>query len=236
MDVVRYGIGLAIGIQELHSLGVLVLNIKPTNFLIDDHDQAVIGDFGIPYLLMGIPLPDSNFAIRLGTPNYMAPEQWEPEVRGPITFDTDTWGFGCSIVEMLTGIQPWFGKSAEEIYQSVVMKQEKPLIPAGLPPAVENVISGCFEYDLRNRPLMADILHAFERLFSFPIDLLTFALKVTDHYISFTSWTITFTSLNQRSKLFAVMYFFSFQVMCGQIYFQICHSLGQVKCPGKHSS
>ncbi|KAL1809725.1 hypothetical protein ACET3Z_026715 [Daucus carota] len=161
-DVLRYGIGLAIGIQELHSLGVLVLNIKPTNFLIDDHDQAVIGDFGIPYLLMGIPLPDSNFAIRLGTPNYMAPEQWEPEVRGPITFETDTWGFGCSIVEMLTGIEPWFGKSAEEIYQSVVMKQEKPLIPAGLPPAVENVINGCFEYDLRNRPLMADILHAFE--------------------------------------------------------------------------
>ncbi|KAK1364028.1 E3 ubiquitin-protein ligase KEG [Heracleum sosnowskyi] len=161
-DVLRYGIGLAIGIQELHSLGILVLNIKPTNFLIDDHDQVVIGDFGIPYLLMGIPLPDSNFAIRLGTPSYMAPEQWEPEVRGPITFETDTWGFGCSIVEMLTGVQPWLGKSAEEIYQSVVMKQEKPLVPAGLPPAVENVINGCFEYDLRNRPLVADILHAFE--------------------------------------------------------------------------
>lgn len=102
-------------------------------------------------------------ALRLGTPNYMAPEQWEPEVRGPISFETDTWGFGCSIMEMLTGIQPWFGKSVEEIYHSVVIKKEKPRIPSGLPPAVENVIIGCFEYDLRNRPLMADILHAFER-------------------------------------------------------------------------
>lgn len=164
---------MAKGIQELHSLGTLVLNIKPTNFLLDEHDQAILGDFGIPYLLLGIPLPDSDFALRLGTPNYMAPEQWEPKVRGPITFETDMWGFGCSIVEMLTGVQPWFGRSAEEIYQSVVMKQEKPLLPGGLPPAVENVINGCFEYDLRNRPLVADVLHAFERFVRFFVCIFT---------------------------------------------------------------
>lgn len=155
---------MAKGIQELHSLGTLVLNIKPTNFLLDEHDQALLGDIGIPYILLGILLPDSDFALRLGTPNYMAPEQWEPEVRGPITFETDMWGFGCSIVEMLTGVRPWFGRSAEEIYQSVVMKQEKLPLPGCLPPAVENIINGCFEYDPRNRPLAADILHAFERL------------------------------------------------------------------------
>ncbi|MED6122768.1 hypothetical protein PIB30_042974 [Stylosanthes scabra] len=28
-------------------------------------------------------------AQRLGTANYMAPEQWEPEIRGPISFETD---------------------------------------------------------------------------------------------------------------------------------------------------
>ncbi|GFZ04074.1 protein kinase superfamily protein [Actinidia rufa] len=107
-DVLRYGIDLGKGIQGLHSLGVMVLNLKPSNFLLNDHDQVVLGDFGIPYLLLGILLPpNSDLAFRLGTPNYMAPEQWEPEVRGPITFETDSWGFGCSIVEMLTGTQPW---------------------------------------------------------------------------------------------------------------------------------
>ncbi|PSS07518.1 E3 ubiquitin-protein like [Actinidia chinensis var. chinensis] len=162
-DVLRYGIDLGKGIQGLHSLGVMVLNLKPSNFLLNDHDQVVLGDFGIPYLLLGIPLPhNSDLAFRLGTPNYMAPEQWEPEVRGPITFETDSWGFGCSIVEMLTGAQPWFGMSTEEIYHSVVVKQEKPLLPNGLPPALENIVNGCFEYDLRNRPLIGDIIHAFE--------------------------------------------------------------------------
>ncbi|XP_057968565.1 E3 ubiquitin-protein ligase KEG-like [Malania oleifera] len=161
-DVLRYGIQLAKGILELHSIGVLVLNLKPSNFLLNEHDQAILGEFGVPYLFLGIPLPDLDMVVRLGTPNYMAPEQWEPEVRGPISFETDTWGFGCSIVEMLTGIQPWFGRSIEEMYQSVVIKQEKPDVPSGLPPAVENVLNGCFEYDLRNRPLLADFLQAFE--------------------------------------------------------------------------
>lgn len=162
LDVLRYAINLAKGVLELHSIGVLVLNLKPSNFLLNEHDQVILGDFGIPYLLLGIPLPNSDIALRLGTANYMAPEQWEPEVRGPISYETDTWGFGCSIVEMLTGVQPWFGRSVEEIYHLVVMNQEKPNIPTGLPPVVENVLHGCFEYDLRNRPLIADILHAFE--------------------------------------------------------------------------
>ncbi|KAL6512894.1 hypothetical protein OROHE_019684 [Orobanche hederae] len=63
---------------------------------------------------------------------------------------------------MLTSVLPWFGKSIEELYQSVVVKQEKPQIPSGLHPALESVISGCFEYDLHNRPLMEDILSVFQ--------------------------------------------------------------------------
>ncbi|XP_047969581.1 uncharacterized protein LOC125213211 isoform X2 [Salvia hispanica] len=161
-DVLRYGVDLAQGIMDLHAKGILILNLKPYNFLLNRNDGAIIGDIGIPYVLLGIPLPSTHMDQRLGSPTYMAPEQWQPEVRGPISVETDSWGFGCSILEMLTGIQPWSGKSVEEIYKLVVTKQEKPHIPSGLPPAVENVIIGCFEYDFRSRPVMADILHAFK--------------------------------------------------------------------------
>ncbi|KAK8630078.1 hypothetical protein V6N13_078889 [Hibiscus sabdariffa] len=61
------------------------------------------------------------------------PTAWDPEVRGPLSLETDVWGFGCSIVEMLSGVQPWFEKSIPEIYQSVVIKKEKPRIPEVLP-------------------------------------------------------------------------------------------------------
>lgn len=149
--------------MELHTKEILILNLKPYNFLLNENDHAILGDIGIPYLLLGVPSLSSDMSRRLGTPNYMAPEQWQPEVRGPISFETDSWGFGCSIVEMLTGSQPWSGKSVDEIFKSIVKRQEKPHIPEGLPPAVERVIIGCFEYDFRNRPLMGDILHAFLR-------------------------------------------------------------------------
>lgn len=161
-DVIRYGVDLAQGILQLHSRGILVLNLKPCNFLLDVHDRAIVGDFGIPFLLFGLSYPSSESVQRLGTPNYMAPEQWQPDIRGPISFETDSWGFGCSIVEMLNGVQPWRGKSPEEIYHLVVTKQEKPVVPTGLPSEVENVLFGCFEYDFRRRPLMADILRAFK--------------------------------------------------------------------------
>ncbi|XP_054798963.1 E3 ubiquitin-protein ligase KEG isoform X2 [Prosopis cineraria] len=161
-DALRYGINLAKGILELHSKGILILNLKPFNVLLDNNDQAILGDFGIPSLLLGLSFPNSDMAHRLGTPNYMAPEQWQPEVRGPISFETDSWGFGCTIVEMLTSNQPWHGRSVGEIYQLVVRKHEKPLIPSGLPSSIENILSGCFEYDLRNRPSMMDILNVFK--------------------------------------------------------------------------
>lgn len=149
--------------MELHSRGILVLNLKPCNFLLDEHDQAILGDFGIPSLLFGLSLPNPDLVQRLGTPNYMAPEQWQPDIRGPISFETDSWGFGCSILAMLSGYQMWHGKSPNEIYHLIVIKQEKPPIPSGLPPKVESVLWGCFEYDFRNRPLMADILEVFKR-------------------------------------------------------------------------
>ncbi|KAK3130899.1 hypothetical protein QOZ80_6BG0499410 [Eleusine coracana subsp. coracana] len=161
-DVLRYGADLARGVLDLHTRGIMILNIKPCNFLIDEHGQAVLGDFGIPSLLFGLSLPNPDLIQRLGTPNYMAPEQWQPSVRGPISHETDSWAFACSILEMLSGIQPWRGKSSEEIYQLVVLKKEKPIFPCSLPPDIENVLSGCFEYDFRHRPLMKDILHAFE--------------------------------------------------------------------------
>ncbi|CAJ1972073.1 unnamed protein product [Sphenostylis stenocarpa] len=161
-DVLRYGINLAQGVLELHSLGILILNIKPFNVILNENDQAILGDVGIPSLLLDSSFLSTDIDKRLGTPNYMAPEQWEPKIRGPISFETDSWGFGCTIVEMLTGNKPWYECPVGRIYQSVVEKHEKPNIPSGLPSSVENLLSACFEYDFRNRPLMIDILSVFQ--------------------------------------------------------------------------
>lgn len=64
---------------------------------------------------------------------------------------------------MLSGTQPWRGRSHDEIFNSVVLRKERPSLPDGLPPEIENVLVGCFDYDLRNRPSMTHIIQAFQR-------------------------------------------------------------------------
>ena len=90
--------------MAVHSKEILIFNLKPSNFLLDESNRVILGDPGITFLLLGASLSNPDMALRIGTPNYMSPEQWEPQVRGPISFETDNWGFGCSILEMLTGI------------------------------------------------------------------------------------------------------------------------------------
>ncbi|KAG0556214.1 hypothetical protein KC19_11G035500 [Ceratodon purpureus] len=159
-DVLRYGQDLLRGISELHSHGVLALNLKPCNFLLDEQDVAVLGEFGIPMLYAGMVAP-SERAVLLGSPNYMAPEQWGANVRGPISFESDCWGFACSMIELLTGERPWRNLSSEEIFKAVVDRHEKPSVPTGLPHSLERVLQRCFEYDYRRRPSVQEILQTF---------------------------------------------------------------------------
>ncbi|KAI5073535.1 hypothetical protein GOP47_0011548 [Adiantum capillus-veneris] len=161
-DVIRYGLNGALAVSELHSVRIMALNLKPCNFLLDDQDKVILGEFGIPSLILGMQFHDDENTAWLGTPNYMAPEQWEPDVRGPLSFETDSWGFACSIIEMFTGVVPWHGHSPKEIFSLVVRKRETPKIPNGLPPAIKGVIRACFEYDYRKRPSFAEIVQAFE--------------------------------------------------------------------------
>ncbi len=159
-DLVRYGQQLVSGIMELHSRGILALNLKPCNFLLDNQNVAVVGEFGIPMLCGGISSPSSEHPYWVGSPNYMAPEQWGANLRGPISFETDCWAFACSIIEMITGEKPWNHVSPQDIFDAVVVRHQKPMVPSGLPPVVDKVLKACFEYDYRNRPAFGEILHA----------------------------------------------------------------------------
>ncbi|CAK9273168.1 unnamed protein product [Sphagnum jensenii] len=159
-DVLRYGQQLVSGIMELHSRGILALNLKPCNFLLDNQNVAVVGEFGIPMLCGGISSPSSEHPYWVGSPNYMAPEQWGANLRGPISFETDCWAFACSIIEMITGEKPWNHVSPQDIFDAVVVRHQKPMVPSGLPPVVDKVLKACFEYDYRNRPAFGEILHA----------------------------------------------------------------------------
>jgi serine/threonine protein kinase len=108
---------IAEAVDYAHRLGVLHLDLKPANVLIDDNGTAHVADFGLARRLEQCLVADNNEIS--GTPSYMAPEQ---ATAGPqkITPATDIWGLGAIGYELVTGQPPYLGKTPHETLKLVV--------------------------------------------------------------------------------------------------------------------
>jgi serine/threonine protein kinase len=87
-------------------MGVVHRDIKPENILLDRHGRVKIADFGLAKLV-GPTQPAERITVTgkaMGTPHYMAPEQWEK----PLDVDhrADIYSLGVVLYEMLTGELP----------------------------------------------------------------------------------------------------------------------------------
>jgi serine/threonine protein kinase len=93
-------------LQFAHEQGVLHRDIKPENLLLDTHGRVKIADFGIAKLLGeekgAVTLTGTGSS--LGTPHYMAPEQFENP--GQVDHRADIYSLGVVFYEMLTGELP----------------------------------------------------------------------------------------------------------------------------------
>ena len=86
-------------------------DIKPGNVLITQRfgqrDFVKVVDFGIAHALTGPFVPSQRL---LGSPQTMAPEQWNNR---PVTPATDLYALGCTLYAMLTGRPPFKGTLSE---------------------------------------------------------------------------------------------------------------------------
>lgn len=90
-------------VAALHAVGVLHRDIKPSNVLVDADGTIRLSDFGLARLLRETGITATGAA--LGTPGYMAPEQWEG--RRDLDERCDVFGLGACLYRAIVGELPY---------------------------------------------------------------------------------------------------------------------------------
>jgi serine/threonine-protein kinase len=130
---------IAPALDYAHRQGIVHRDLKPQNILLDGDHNAFLTDFGIAKLLGGTNTALTQSGVAMGTPAYMAPEQWTGQ---SIDGRTDIYALGIMLYEMLTGSLPFTAESAATL---MFMHIQEPLpslraVRPDLPATVDRVI------------------------------------------------------------------------------------------------
>src|SRR5205085_371759 len=113
-----------------HARGIVHRDMKPDNVFLAHNDsgriQPKVVDFGIAKMLQpqGGGHKLTCIGTLVGSPEYMAPEQ----ARGhEVDGRSDVWALCVSLYEVLAGVRPFVGQTAEELLISVIQQEPDPL-------------------------------------------------------------------------------------------------------------
>ena len=146
---------LAGALGEAHRQGIIHRDLKPDNiFVVPDPDvpggeRTKILDFGIAKLAEGTSAGVKTRAgVVIGTPTYMAPEQFRGA--GEVDHRADIYALGAVVYEMLTGRPPFVADGLVGLMQMHMFEAPPP--PRGLVPAISPALEQVVLRALAKRP------------------------------------------------------------------------------------
>ena len=135
-----------------HREGIVHRDLKPANVIVTDPatPRLKLLDFGLAKLLDAEDTGLTSTGARLGTPDYMAPEQI---LGAPISPATDIYALGVIVFHMLTGTLPFHAPSAIEIHE-LHLRAIPPRVSEqiAVPPSVDLAVRRCMHKQPAARP------------------------------------------------------------------------------------
>ena len=158
-------------LDATHSAGITHRDLKPENvFLIPDREQprgerVKVLDFGVAKLTGTLAANSPRTFGTLGTPMYMAPEQWGDASQ--VDWRADLYSLGCVAFEMACARPPFVCKTVAEAcakHLNDTPPAASSLSP-GVPPELDRLIAQLLAKEPKARPgSMREVARAFEQI------------------------------------------------------------------------
>jgi tetratricopeptide (TPR) repeat protein len=142
-EVAAVGVQIARALAHAHAHGVVHLDVKPQNLMLDGDGRIRLLDFGLAKDLAYDVSMSGDYA---GTPHYTSPEQVEPG-RFPVDARADIFSLGTVLYELATLRRPFEGASGEAVLRAVLNDEPRPLrsFDPRLPRDLEAVVMRALE-------------------------------------------------------------------------------------------
>ncbi|MFH8772459.1 serine/threonine-protein kinase [Streptomyces sp. NPDC017958] len=160
VDVALLGVQLCSAVHYLHGQGLLHLDLKPSNVVVDCGHAKVLD--------LSVARPPGSAPAGLGTLPYLAPEQARG---GSLTAAADVWGIGITLYEFACGDAPFDGggtvdESCEGQWADCCPQLERSAPPIAsrrrLPTALGAAVDGCLRADPASRPTVGELAAALD--------------------------------------------------------------------------
>ncbi len=146
------------GVGEAHRMGIIHRDLKPLNVILQEDTPISSGlkilDFGLAKIrrddMFGSLVLATTKGV-VGSPYYMAPEQWseeQPDAR------TDIYALGIILYQLLTGVVPFKGPSLMTVMKQHLFNPPPPLQlnTRGISAEVEKVVQRSLAKERAHRP------------------------------------------------------------------------------------
>jgi hypothetical protein len=149
-ELLRLVLRVCEAVDYAHRLGLLHLDLKPSNVLIDERGEPLIADFGLARHM------DENGAVQAqevsGTPAFMAPEQILIK-QYRLTAATDLYALGALLYRCLGGASPHGEGQADELIRRALAGRIRPLseLAPKISPDLAAVCEKCLALEPRDR-------------------------------------------------------------------------------------